>query len=63
MYIVLIFIKMCKVREMLIIRFFYFLLVICNFGSIYCIVLIDIDRWYDLLKVYDFMLKIKEDIF
>lgn len=48
---------------MFIIRFFYFLLEICNFGSIYCIVLIDIERWYGLLKVYDFMLKIKEDIF
>lgn len=63
MYIVLIPTKMCKAREMLIIRFFYSLLQTRNFGSIYIyIVLIDIERRHDLSKVHDLTLKTKEDI-
>lgn len=63
MFIVLIPTKMCKAREMLIIRFFYSLLQTRNFGSIYIyIVLIDIERRHDLSKVHDLTLKTKEDI-
>lgn len=62
MFIVLIPTKMCKAREMLIIRFFYSLLETRNFGSIYCIVLIDIERRHGLSKVHDLTLKTKEDI-
>lgn len=53
---------MCKAWKMLIIRFFYSLLQTRNFGSIQCIVLIDIERRHGLSKVHDLTLKTKEDI-
>lgn len=53
---------MCKAREMLLIRFFYSLLQTRNFGSIYCIALIDIERRHGLSKVHDLTLKTKENI-